>query len=402
MRGAIKAGLGRLGIDVRRATKRAPRANERVIRLTPRGVPSRGRALLSYVIDPFLDPDQPISNSHTHHWESWQIAQCLRERGFTVDVISFLNRSFVPVEEYELFVAARTNFERLARLLNDDCVKVAHLDTAHWLFNNQAAYCRLLALQQRRGQTLNNIKMVEANWAIEHADLATVLGNEFTMETYRYAGKPLFRIPISAPETYDWGASRDIGAARHRYMWFGSAGFVHKGLDLVLEAFAGMPDKELVVCGPFDDEPEFLEAYRSELFESPNIEAVGWVDTAGERFRELAQSCLGLVYPTCSEGGGGSAITCMHAGLIPILSREASVDVGDAGTILRCNSIEEIRSQVRRQSEAPENRLRQQALASIDLAQGMHSRELFARSFGDFVDDQLIQRLRNPSSSSAV
>ena len=42
---------------------------------------------------------------------------------------------------------------------------------------------------------------------------------------------------------------------------------VHKGLDLVLEAFAGMPEYHLTVCGPvakekdFEREKRFLAAW---------------------------------------------------------------------------------------------------------------------------------------------
>lgn len=402
MRDLVKGALKALGVEVRRPGRPRPAVNEQVVRLQPDEGNTRGHALLSYVLDPFLSPDATISNAHTHYWESWQIAQCLLERGFTVDVISYLNRTFEPAVDYRLFFAARTNLARIAGLLPDDCVKVAHLDCAHWLFNNHAAYGRLLDLQRRRGLTLNNIKMVEPNWGIEAADLATVLGNEFTMDTYRYAGKPLFRIPISVPETYAWAADKDIESARHRYLWFGSSGFVHKGLDLVLEAFAAMPDKQLVVCGPFDQEPEFVQAFDQELYHTPNIEAVGWVDVAGERFREIARSCIGLVYPTCSEGGGGSAITCMHAGMIPLLSREASVDVGPAGVILPGNDIDTIRAEVQSLSSLPASALRQRVEATIGQAAGNHSRERFAQALADIIDGEVLQRLRNRASSSGV
>jgi hypothetical protein len=250
MKETVKSFLRSLGVDVRRPVASGSGRFEGIVQLVPpQGLASRGRALLSYVQEPFLRGDGPISNAHTNHWESLQIAQTLLDRGFSLDVISYHNRKFSPVDDYRIFIGSRTNFERLALQLPAGCLKVVHLDTAHWLFNNQAASRRLLDLQQRRGCTLNNIKMIEPNWAIEHADIGTVLGNDFTMDTYRYAGKPLFRIPISVPETYDWAMDKDIEAARHRYLWFGSNGFVHKGLDLVLDAFAGMPDKQLVVCG---------------------------------------------------------------------------------------------------------------------------------------------------------
>ena len=80
------------------------------------------------------------------------------------------------------------------------------------------------------------------NLAIEHADCATILGNEFTINTFRYANKPLYPVPIVPAASYPWPDGKDFDACRKRFLWFGSGGLVRKGLDLVLEAFVGMPD----------------------------------------------------------------------------------------------------------------------------------------------------------------
>ena len=140
----------------------------------------------------------------------------------------------------------------LQNSINEDCVKILHIDTAHWLFHNTAEHQRLLALQQRRKLTLPTRRSLKPNSAIECADYATILGNEFTISTYQYANKPLYRVPISAPVEYPWPEDKDFDASRRHFLWFGSVGFVHKGLDLVLEAFAEMPDYQLTVCGPID------------------------------------------------------------------------------------------------------------------------------------------------------
>ena len=111
------------------------------------GVPPRGNALLSYILAPFLlKPGQPISTAHNNHLESVLIAQAFRDLGYAVDVIDFRNNEFSPSKNYAFFVSARTHLETIAKRLNDDCIKIAHLETAHFLFNNVAAYARALAL----------------------------------------------------------------------------------------------------------------------------------------------------------------------------------------------------------------------------------------------------------------
>jgi glycosyltransferase involved in cell wall biosynthesis len=361
----------------------------RIVSLAPSGEP-RGRVLLSYVLDPFLTEGKEISHNHTHDWESYEIAESFLRRGYAVDVVNYDDQTFEPTTEYAVFFSARTNFDRISKRLDADCKRVAHLDTAHWLFNNAAAYQRLLDVQRRRNVTLDSVRLIEPNWAIENADMATVLGNQFTVDTYRYAEKPIHRIPISVPSTYPWNAGRDFDIARKNFMWFGSGGFVHKGLDLVLEAFAAMPSYHLYVCGPLNEERAFIEAYRRELFETTNIHAIGWVDVMSDRFRELAGNCVGLVYPSCAEGGGASAITCMHAGLIPILSYEASVDVEDSGVILSACSIDEIRGQVSSLSQRSIAGLEGASRATWELARRNHTRERFSSHIQRFIDGSLL------------
>jgi glycosyltransferase involved in cell wall biosynthesis len=260
------------------------------------------------------------------------------------------------------------------------------------LFHNTAEHQRLLALQRRRGVTLPTRRYLKPNLAIEHADYATILGNEFTVGTYRYANKPIYRLPISSPAQYPWAENKDFENSRKRFLWLGSHGYVHKGLDLVLEAFADMPDCHLTICGPMDKEKHFENAYRQLLYNTPNIHTAGWLDIAGARFAEIARSCAALVYPSCSEGGGGSAISCMHAGLIPIVSREASVDINDSfGLVLKESSIEEIKISVKKISSLSAEELKRMARAAWDFARGHHTRERFAEEYRNVISDIMRQ-----------
>lgn len=352
------------------------------IPLKPEG-DSKGTVLLSYIIDPFMvDDESQISNSHTHHWESYLIAKAFLQMGYAVDVISYLDERFAPQKNYAVFLAARTNFERIAKLLNKDCIKIAHLDTSHWLFNNAAVLKRSLQVQQSRGVSLASFKFIEYNWAIEYADYATVLGNQFTVDTYSYAIKPVFRIPISSCNLYPWTPEKDFDLCRNSFLWFGSKGFVHKGLDLVLVAFVKMPDCHLYVCGPIDDEPGFQQAFDRELYKTPNIHTLGWVDVDSDAFLDVSRKCIGLVYPSCAEGGGGSVIQCMHAGIVPLVTPESSVDISDEyGVVLEEFTVKEVEEKVRMLSSLQSDELAQMSRKSWEFARANHTRERFFEVF---------------------
>lgn len=398
MKQLVTATARRLGLEVRRYH---PRYSEQCVSLGARG-PSRGRVLLAYVIEPFLrGPDEPVSTAHTHHGESLAIAETFRDLGYDVDAIDYRNERFVPRHPYAFLVSARTHLETLAAKLNSDCVKIAHLDTAHYAFNNRAAYERVLAFQRRRGSTCRSIRVIEHNRAIECADYGAVLGNHaFTLETYAYAGKRLFALPVPGAVLYPWNEHKDLAAAARRFLWFGSGGFVHKGLDLVLEAFAGLPDCTLTVCGPLEADAEFTRFYARELHQTPNIRALGWVDIAGPDFRAVLADCAALVYPSCAEGQAGAVVTCLHAGLIPVATRESGVDLEPFGLLLEACTVAGIRRAVQRIAATPTEQLRAMARAAWEHARRHHTREAYAAAYRGMLT-QILEDVRGRRASAS-
>jgi len=353
----------------------------RLISLKP-STPAAGNVLLAYMNDGFfLKPGEPVPHHHTSYWEAPEIARTFLELGYHVDVIDENNDRFVPAKPYALFVSNRNNFDRIAPMLNPDCVKILHIDSAHWLFHNSAGYRRLQGLQQRRGFVLRPRRSLQPSFAIEQADHATVLGNAFTIGTYRHVNKPFHRLPVASPLLYPWMEDKDLEARRRSFLWLGSGGLVHKGLDLVLDVFADMPDYQLTVCGPVTEEPDFTRAYHKELYQTPNIRTLGWIDIASPQFLEIARGCLALVYPSCSEGQSTSVVTCLHAGLIPVISYECGLDVAGFGTILRECSIAEIKAAIRAISSLPREELARRSRQAWEYARATHTREAFAQEY---------------------
>ncbi len=363
-----------------------------------------GNVLLSTLTDPFVRKSgEAITNAHTNQWETVQMARTFLDLGYCVDVIRWNNDRFVPFKDYDILVDFRMNLQRIGRLVGKDCLKIMHIETAHWLFHMTAQHKRLMALQKRRNVTVPLAKTVDPNWGIEHADCATILGNEFTINTYRYAGKPIYRVPISTTNMYPWPADKDFDACRRRFLWFGSGGLVHKGLDLVLEAFARMPEYHLTVCGPIKGERVFEKAYWKELYETPNIHTVGWIDVGKGDFVNLANHSIALVFPSCSEAGGGGVLTCMHAGIIPVVSVESSVDIDEGtGVVLTDSSVKSIQEAVRNLSRRPAVQLGSLARGAWEFARKNHTRETFSQAYARTIREILQQHHRSVRQPSAA
>lgn len=227
--------------------------------------------------------------------------------------------------------------------------------------------------------------------AIEHAD-CVIVDCEFGVKNFQYANKPIYLVPNAVPYRYPWVDSKDFKACRSRFLWLGSEGMVHKGLDLVLEAFVGMPEYHLTVCGPVASEKDFEQAYFQELYHTPNIHTHGWIDVEGSEFRELVNRCLGLVYPSCSDTSPGSVLTCLHAGLLPIVSYESGVDIEkDFGVILPNCSIEAIQEAVHKMAACSLPELKQMSRKAWEFAQAVHTIENFKKEYRIMVEDLLAE-----------
>lgn len=343
--------------------------------------------LLSYVTHPFLiDPDDPSFFSHAATWECWEIAKIWVDYGYNVDIIDWDNSYFLPKKEYSVFIDIHSNMERLAPLLGNDCKKILHITGAHWRFQNAAELRRLTELESRRGIRLQPQRQAPPSLGIEYADCATILGNEFTQGTFAYAHKPLYPIPLSTTVQFPF-IERDFEKIRKNYLWLGSGGMVHKGLDLVLETFSQLPEYHLVICGPVHQEPEFEKVYYRELYQSPNIKTFGFIDVKSVQFQELIKNTCGLVYPSCSEGQAGSVITCLHAGLIPVISYESGVNIDDFGILLEECSVEDITKSVKLLSCKPADELIVMSKKAWQYARTHHTRNNFSDQYEAFVHE---------------
>ena len=396
---SVARGIKRCLREVKKSLQKETPLKSRIT-LYPEGTP-KGRVLFSYNIKGFLlGPGESVPKTHTNIWQSIKMAETFAELGYEVDIIHFTNVDFIPKRKYSFFVDVRHNLARLATFLNEDCVKIMHLDTANILFQNAAESKRLLQLQTRRGVTLNPKRFEIPNHSIEYADYATTCGNDFTIGTFKYANKTIFKLPSPCGIMLDW-PDKNWEQCRNRFLWFSSYGFVHKGLDLALEAFKEMPDCHLVVCAPMQTDKDFINEYYEELYQTPNIKTVGWVNIDSEEFRDITASCAAVLHLSCSEGGAPSVKMCMHAGLIPIVSFESGIDVHDFGFMLNDCSIANIINIIRKVARLSPNELEKMAYKAWEFARRYHTRENFAGEYRKLILN-IIEHVQNSKFNAGV
>lgn len=107
---------------------------------------------------------------------------------------------------------------------------------------------------------------------------------------------------------------------RKRFVWFGSAGSIHKGLDILIDVFRELPHLWLDIYG--------ADANEIKEFNLPlNVCDCGFVSVSSSEFIEnVINSHSFVISLSCSEALQSSVSTCMAHGLIPIITPETGFD----------------------------------------------------------------------------
>jgi len=350
----------------------------------------KGSILLSYLTEPFtLARGESFSNFHTMYWECYEIARLFSVRGYEVDAIEATNITFIPKKKYAVCVDADKNLFRFTSYLPKDCKKVHHILMMYWEEYNKAEQARLDYLEKRRGVRLLPRRKLSDSRNAEVADYLEGFGNKTIFETFKKFHKPIFFIPISTVLKFDFPLHKDFAAARKHFLWIGGGGAVIKGLDIALEAFATTPDLHLHVCGPIYSESDFVNEYKKELEQTPNIHVYGRLDVASEAFANIVDQCAAVVYPSAGEGSSGAIVQAMHAGLVPIITNETGIREDSGYIPLLDPTPQSVARAVRDFSNMPADTIRNKSHAIWKYARAVYTREEFSKAYGKFIDEVL-------------
>jgi hypothetical protein len=103
-----------------------------------------------------------------------------------------------------------------------------------------------------------------------------------------------------------------------------------------------------------------------------------------EDFLQISETHAAVVYPGSGEGGAGSVIHCMHAGMVPICTRETSVDLMDFGMLIKEGSVEAVQAACREFAGMSDQEVESRSRKSYDHARAVHTREQFAKNYRAF------------------
>lgn len=314
-----------------------------------------GYALFYYKTDAFLLPRFAERYSHTNHWEALEIARILNRLGFWIDIIDrTADISRLRLEDkYGIFIGigAGDSGRYYADIASKvpSAVKIFYALGPEPDLSNELIRRRYDYFHKRHpGKEVmmrRLIKHVDIQKAMSVTDVIFCNGDESTTKSYIKFGKPIERIYMSSSPKLNADIAQLRGRSPKKFLYFGGNGNIVKGLDLVIEAFSQLPEVELYICAP--NEPDFNAVYADVLAQSKNIHWLGFIEVGGNVFNKITSECGYVILPSCSEGSATSVLACMRRGLVPVITYECGIDVGDFGHLIKDVAVEQLAGQIK-------------------------------------------------------
>lgn len=305
-------------------------------------------ALLSYLVQPLVDDLEGQTQLHFSNPGiviAW--AKVLNELGYTVDCINWDDRRPLA-KQYDLVVAhGGKNTATLLRSRKPDSKLLYWSSGAYWKFHNQMANERASGFYKRHGIKLQPDRQIgdPEEEITRAADAVICLGTPEIRKTY--ASFPnVYTVEVASyPDNHFRKSKKDFSEARQNFLYFAGGGNLHKGLDLLLDAFSELSEQHLYICSSLSE--PFAKFYKDAL-ERPNTSFEGIVELGTPQFYSLVNRCAYAITLSASEGGPGSMADCMMQGLVPVVSPQSFVWTGGGkyGKIVSAQDPEKIRAEI--------------------------------------------------------
>jgi len=353
--------------------------------------------LISYVVRPFR---HGISLNHTSSSEALITARIFNELGYNVDVVWIFSNKKINYEKYDVIFGIGEPLERSFFHNRKRIIRICYCTGTHPFFNNSATLKRAKEVFEKKGKLLlSSTRLLSDCWSLQFtlSDGLIVLGNEIVADTYKklYSGK-IINVDASYYKICDYTkilSQKNYKYAQKHYLWFGGSGFIHKGVDLLLDVFRSHSDIFLHICGPLSAEPEFEAAYYEELYKTKNIHFYGFINIESEQFKYLLEKCCFIIFPSCSEGQATSVINVIaNGGLIPIVSKESSVSAADFGIYIDEINIDGIEKAIRMSESLSEEELKHRSYKCGELISSQHTSDNFYTSMKRSIESILFDK----------
>lgn len=326
-------------------------------------------------------------NGHSMHWESIEMVKCLFELGYNIDYADCTAPlPTISWKKYHLIIDERGNlYDHIAEI---ECAKIFYATGCHWSFHNKAEELRVNEFNQHFNLNFSAERKVAPILSCEVADITTYFGNNFQKQLFPNPQKT-FSLNLSTVFLPGSKAIHSVAERRKNFIWMGSRGFIHKGLDIVLEAFVNQPYLNLHICTDLTIEPEFYTWFKVLTESANNIFYHGFLDVSSSLFSSIIRQCIAIPYLSCSEGGAGAVLQAMQFNCFPIVCESTALRGQEFGIVLKGRRREELLQELNLSlieiKALPDSVLEEMTITSSEYSRKHHSRHAYTDSFNNLL-----------------
>lgn len=188
---------------------------------------------------------------------------------------------------------------------------------------------------------------------------------------------------------------QSVQTSKNRFLWFGSMGLIHKGVDVLVDAFREVPQCSIDFYGLSPRELPIFNKIKAE-----NTVNCGRINVQGEAFiQEVVNRHSFMIFPSCSEGMSTAVATCMAHGIIPVVTRECGFAEHEAIMILDDWHVDSIKSKIIALNQMSDETVLNLRKAAYVYARQAFSLRHFEDSFKTIMKDIMKQNSTNRDSN---
>ena len=260
----------------------------------------------------------------TTEYQSLGIAKAINKSGYIVTIVD-RKLKFKIKKKYDLFVGAFNTggFKYFEYILNQFTkkTKMIGLSTgANPKFMEKEFKIRVKMFIQRNKVKLKHMtrySLVNFNKFKDKLDYLIYFGykNGFVDKSY-YNFKKKINVQPCISDNIKVKKKFFRNNLLNNYIYYSGSGFLHKGLDLIIEFFIKNPNLKLYICSA-NYEKQFLKFYN--LNKHKNIIFKGNVKEDSNKAKQIFDKCGFIISMNCSGGGSAALAVGRRYGLIPVV-----------------------------------------------------------------------------------
>lgn len=352
--------------------------------------PNQKKVLFCYL---YLEDVDLTKASHANYQHASLMLKCLIDMGYCVDVCNcFDEMSYERLKEkkYDMIIGQGIVFKKFC---SNQSIQQKILFVSE---NNPTVvidkYNKRIESFKRRHPGVDLSKSIARiggyldEEMFDLADFAIVMNSDYNTKSMLPFFIDVFTINCNALYNANYRFLKKmleptIEQTKSNFLWFGSTGLIHKGVDLLVDAFREMPKFSIDFYGLCDSERELFNKIKA-----GNTVDCGRVNVQEPEFIEkiVNKHCF-IIFPSCSEGMSTAVATCMAHGIIPILTKECGFNPCEYIIELEGWQVEDIKNAVKQVVSMSNEEIISLRENCYKYAQENFSLEHFNRSFREIM-----------------